>query len=122
MQGPEKNLQKYVTFFSKKKDLKKCAGRNLHNRSLSVQTGCDPQPTLSRQSGNHYLDRRSPGLGDPWSATAPTWVPHYVDPLSPLPNFLAHKILHVWSTLRHWLQHMPSLPRLLLETSNIYNF
>jgi hypothetical protein len=27
-----------------------------------------------------------------------------------------------WSTLSHWLQHMPALPRLLLETSNIHNF
>jgi hypothetical protein len=30
--------------------------------------------------------------------------------------------LHKWSTLSHWLQHMPALPRLLLETSNIHNF
>jgi hypothetical protein len=27
-----------------------------------------------------------------------------------------------WSTLSHWLQHMPALPKLLLETSNIHNF
>jgi hypothetical protein len=27
-----------------------------------------------------------------------------------------------WSTLAGWLQHMPALPRLLLETSNIHNF
>jgi hypothetical protein len=28
----------------------------------------------------------------------------------------------MWSTLAGWLQHMPALPRLLLKTSNIYNF
>jgi hypothetical protein len=27
-----------------------------------------------------------------------------------------------WSTLASWLQHMPTLPKLLLETSNTYNF
>jgi hypothetical protein len=27
-----------------------------------------------------------------------------------------------WSTLADWLQHMPVLPRLLLETSNTHNF
>jgi hypothetical protein len=26
------------------------------------------------------------------------------------------------STLAGWLQHMPALPKLLLETSNIHNF
>jgi hypothetical protein len=31
-------------------------------------------------------------------------------------------LLRKWSTLFHWLQHMPPLPRLLLETSNIHNF
>jgi hypothetical protein len=30
--------------------------------------------------------------------------------------------LHKWSILSHWLQHMPALPRLLLETLNIHNF
>jgi hypothetical protein len=39
-----------------------------------------------------------------------------------LPNLLVHKILHMWSTLPHWLQLMPTLPKLLLETSNIHNF
>jgi hypothetical protein len=28
----------------------------------------------------------------------------------------------LWSTLVGWLQHMPTLPRLLLKTSNTYNF
>jgi hypothetical protein len=27
-----------------------------------------------------------------------------------------------WSTLAGWLQHMPALPKLLLETSNTHNF
>jgi hypothetical protein len=43
-------------------------------------------------------------------------------PPPPPPNLLALKILWVWSTLSHWLQHMLALPRLLLETSNIHNF
>jgi hypothetical protein len=30
--------------------------------------------------------------------------------------------LRKWSTLSHWLQHMPALPKLLLETLNIHNF
>jgi hypothetical protein len=28
----------------------------------------------------------------------------------------------MWSTLSHWFQHMPALPKLLLKTSNIHNF
>jgi hypothetical protein len=35
---------------------------------------------------------------------------------------LAFFFLHMWSTLPHWLQHMPALPRLLLKTSNTHNF
>jgi hypothetical protein len=30
--------------------------------------------------------------------------------------------LRKWSTLASWLQHMPALPRLLLETSDTHNF
>jgi hypothetical protein len=35
---------------------------------------------------------------------------------------LTSKILHMWSTLPHWLQHMPALPKFLQKTSNIHNF
>jgi hypothetical protein len=35
---------------------------------------------------------------------------------------LALHFLCKWSTLAGWLQHMPTLPRLLLETSNIHDF
>jgi hypothetical protein len=34
-------------------------------------------------------------------------------------------ILHflcMWSTMAGWLQHMPTLPKLLLKTSNTHNF
>jgi hypothetical protein len=29
---------------------------------------------------------------------------------------------HMWSTLSHWLQYMPTLPRLLPKSSNTHNF
>jgi hypothetical protein len=36
--------------------------------------------------------------------------------------FHALHFIRKWSTLSHWLQYMPTLPRLLLETSSIHNF
>jgi hypothetical protein len=30
--------------------------------------------------------------------------------------------LHMWLTLAGWLQYMPTLPKLLLKTSNTHNF
>jgi hypothetical protein len=30
--------------------------------------------------------------------------------------------LRMWSTLSHWFQHMPALPRVHLKTSNTHNF
>jgi hypothetical protein len=30
--------------------------------------------------------------------------------------------LCMWSTLASWLQHMPTLPKLLLKTSNTHHF
>jgi hypothetical protein len=48
--------------------------------------------------------------------------------LGHFPNFQnmfflpALHFLRKWSTLAGWLQHMPALPRLLLETSNTHNF
>jgi hypothetical protein len=78
-------------------------------------------------------DQRSPGLGQSkvgnhWSGcgqlltTAPTRVPLCCIP--PIPSFLppTPKFLHMWSTLPHWLEHMPALPKLLQKTSNIHNF
>jgi hypothetical protein len=146
MQGPEKKTKKNVNFFFKKK-VKKMAQ---HPQSQPVCTDRlqpaasgrrpgDGWSTADRRSpaGRPMPDRRSPVPGDPRSptagrsavgrsdqrsATAPVRVPHFVHPLPPLPNLLAHKILHMRSTLPHWLQHMPALPRLLLETSNIHNF
>jgi hypothetical protein len=56
------------------------------------------------------------------SATAPARVLQLCTPYPPPPNLLAHKIFRMWSTLPHWLEHMPALPRLLLETWNIHNF
>jgi hypothetical protein len=122
MQGPEIFFKKNVIFLIEKKVKNKW--RNIHSRSLSVQTGCDPRSAADRRlppakgSGRLPGDRFPTG-GRPSLATAPARVPHFVHPL---PNLLAHKILHVRSTLPHWLQHMPTLPRLLLETSNIHNF
>jgi hypothetical protein len=37
--------------------------------------------------------------------------------LLPAPLFF-----YMWSTLPHWLHHMLALPKLLLKTSNTYNF
>jgi hypothetical protein len=66
---------------------------------------------------------------DPWAATngrplaagrrlALLGCPHFFWNL-----FLsALHFLPKWSTLAGWLQHMPALPRLLLETSNTHNF
>jgi hypothetical protein len=82
----------------------------------------DRFPTGGRPSLATRDCRPLVGRPDQQSATAPARVPHYVHPVPPLPNLLAHRILHMRSTLPHWLQHMPALPRLLLETSNIHNF
>jgi hypothetical protein len=45
-----------------------------------------------------------------------------LNPLAPSFLLFAPKFFHMWSTLPHWLQHMPALPKLLLKTSNIHNF
>jgi hypothetical protein len=49
-------------------------------------------------------------------------------PIRPYSHFfefffpLALHFLRMWSTLVGWLQYMPTLPRLLLKTSNTHNF
>jgi hypothetical protein len=67
-----------------------------------------------------------PEVGDRWSGSS-RWPPTtsarvLLFCILPTPFLLppTPKILHMWSTLPHWLQHMPTLSRLLLETSNIH--
>jgi hypothetical protein len=78
-------------------------GRRVAGRPLTVYQS----PGLGRPGvdGHRPLLHRSPF----WYSLAAFFLP------------LASKNLHMWSTLPHWLQHMPALPRLLLETSNIHN-
>jgi hypothetical protein len=86
-----------------------------------------------RPAGNHW------SLGTGWlvvvncgflrsqrSATSNHWpllrrVPFSVQVA---PSFLHPSPLswHMWSTLSHWFQHMPAMPRLLLKFSNTHNF
>jgi hypothetical protein len=42
--------------------------------------------------------------------------------LLPFPPTSHLNFLHMWSSVLHWLHHMPALPRLLLKTSNTHNF
>jgi hypothetical protein len=72
-------------------------------------------------------DNRRPDVGSPEPA-GDQWSPAGCG-LTPGPVIFfeifflpALQFLRKWSTLSHWLQHMPALPRLLLETSNIHNF
>jgi hypothetical protein len=37
-------------------------------------------------------------------------------------SFFMPPFFHMWSTPPHWLQHMPTLPRVLIKFSNTYNF
>jgi hypothetical protein len=71
--------------------------------------GVDPRPASDR-----WLAARRPRV-NAWTCR--------VDPIFLEFFFLPTlHFLRTWSTLSHWLQHMPTLPRLLLETSNIHNF
>jgi hypothetical protein len=64
---------------------------------------------------NHWLER---GWLPPLLCGSPFLVPY----LPPPSYFLLPNFLHMWSTLLHWLQHMPALPRLPLKFSNTHNF
>jgi hypothetical protein len=91
-----------------KKSKKKIA-KNWESRS---QSGPVPRPTSAHSppasSGPPIAGRRSPG---PFFCALPS-----------LKKTLAPLFGHMWSTLFHWLQHMSTLPRLLLKTSNNHNF
>jgi hypothetical protein len=69
----------------------------------------------------HSLSNCGPRLAsDRWLPTArgcPKLAPSKIFLLPP-----AHIFLRMWSTLAGWLQHMPTLPRLLLKFSKIHNF
>jgi hypothetical protein len=67
------------------------------------------------------LSRHEPWLaGDCWSLTSSGPPFLYIATFF----FQTPALLfgHMWSTLFHWLQHMPALPKLLLKTSNTHNF
>jgi hypothetical protein len=96
MQGPLKNYKKW---FPKK------------NSKKTVPCFYRRRPTAS---GRPLTNQRSPA-GDRACAGSSLLPPSC--PLPPAPT-----ILHMWSILLHWLQHMPALPKFLLKTSNTHNF
>ena len=61
-------------------------------------------------------------VNNPWSLTGCGVGPLFCIAASPFFLILASIFFHMWSTLPHWLQHMPALPRFILKFSNIHNF
>jgi hypothetical protein len=89
--------------------------RSLQSNRLRLRlTGSHPRgPTNSRWP---LVGARSPAVD-----RVPTG-PSFCQPPPPSLLLLVPKFFGVSSTLPHWLQHMPALPRLLLKTSNTHNY
>jgi hypothetical protein len=67
----------------------------------------------------------SQGLGagqQPTVADRPRRKPPFLCSCDLIFQTFAPFLGHMWSTLSHWFQQMPALPKLLLRTSNIHNF
>jgi hypothetical protein len=95
-----------------------------------TSAGVDPRPAgdrwspAIRQPEVAVLQSAAQGRPGPAVARRPRVdacacgaVPNFLEFFFPALHFLCK-----WSTLAGWLQHMPTLPRLLLETSNTHNF
>jgi hypothetical protein len=118
MQGPQKNKLK-----ESKKNKKKPLHLSVHAAARSRRATASHRPLRAAIALPTTVDcptaTRLGAIGgrDHSYAGSPFCIPP-----APFLLPLAPKILHMWSSLPHWLQHMPALPRLLLKTSNIHNF
>jgi hypothetical protein len=106
------------------------AGRPVPDWSHARRTTPDQRPSASRPTGGDQravTSMRRPLVaaraGAPTSGRRPplrgcsifAWLP------PPFSSFFSH-FWALWSMPSHWLQYMPSLPKLLLKTSNTHNF
>jgi hypothetical protein len=102
MPGPSPNNPK------KKKKKKK---NKLNKKQKKREKGGQPTVRQTTSRGQRAAGRMPAAHRSPFF---PCCIPLFS---SFFPHFWA-----LWSTPPHWLHHTPALPRLLLKTSNTYNF
>jgi hypothetical protein len=131
--GPFPKLPKKKTY--KKKNSKKLKlTTQSHVSACGQLKALDPQSPTSgdQQSGPGRGQATKPQLLVTGSSATNGWQPTVghrprtgAQAFSLCNFFLiptALLFLRMWSTLSHWFQHMPALPKVHLKTSNIHNF
>jgi hypothetical protein len=102
-------IQKIKIKIIKKIICQNCKNRGVSLQSVKLQAVAGRRPLVTGQS------------------RAPNYRPAtHRCPKQPAPKKIllppTYIFLYMWSTLASWLQHMPTLPKLLLKFSNIHNF
>jgi hypothetical protein len=116
MQGPLKSKKNKFNFFF----IKKCRALS---KQVATAGGRKPRAivalpaTVGRPAvGRPLTDQQSPGQGRPMvgarlaASDRSCEGPSLSNPLPPPSYLFVPKFFHMWSSLPHWLQHMPACP------------